>query len=484
LWGGYPTSSYGVKAMNGQPTVASGNTFSAEIPVETGEHYNNQSTNLVRYFYYSGDVAEEPTDYSGPFERIAIEEENTCPSDLEDNSYQGHSGGFITSTITDYNTYSADLETKRDTYRDLVNGGNTDSLLTVIAGLTRDNRDTLHTLLVDFSPYLTEEVIKATLDHPIIKYPHAWGYELVELNIEVAYEPGFMTFLENKLNPFTPEMIADVQALLDSNASTDMLTKQLEIADLEAKKAYSANLLLQSLKNDTVSIDVDSIRYWINAKNDVLAKTREVDTYLQSGDYTEAETALTALDTDIQNYPDHLQDESTDYVAFKEKLIDLYSNGNPLDSLSEADHNFITDIAENGEGLGQYQAREMLCFFYNECADYPIDLIGQQNMAPTSTDAEALEVTVERTFKIYPNPAGTWVAIELPTVDEALHITVVDLTGRLVYQKQLGGINNTDRLSAVEVWDTSLIGEGNYLITITNMDGSVNYGTQMVVIQN
>jgi hypothetical protein len=105
-------------------------------------------------------------------------------------------------------------------------------------------------------------------------------------------------------------------------------------------------------------------------------------------------------------------------------------------------------------------------------------------MAPMSTDTEALEVTVERSFKIYPNPANTWIAIELPKVDEPLNITVVDLTGRIVYQKQLGGINNTDRLNAIEIWDTQLIGDGVYLITITNQNDTESFGTQRVVIQH
>jgi len=90
----------------------------------------------------------------------------------------------------------------------------------------------------------------------------------------------------------------------------------------------------------------------------------------------------------------------------------------------------------------------------------------------------------DRQFNIYPNPANTWIAIELPKVDESLNITVVDLAGRIVYQKQLGGINNTDRLSAVEIWDTQLIGDGLYLITITNQNNTESFATQMGVIQH
>ena len=179
-------------------------------------------------------------------------------------------------------------------------------------------------------------------------------------------------------------------------------------------------------------------------------------------------------------------------ITFKEKMIDLFVANIPLDSLSETDHDFMTDLAENGEGLARYQAQELLCFFYNECAEYPVITSTTTSMAPLFQDMDterlvlsAVEVSrSDRSFKIYPNPAQSWVAIELPAVDSPLIITVVDLSGRVIYQKQLNGVANTDRLGTVEIWDTQLIGNGVYLITITDVLSAESYGTQKVVIQN
>ena len=482
LWGGSPDPTFGVKSNNGLPDKASGNIFSAETPLEVGEHYNNISTNLVRYYYYNLSPVEDPIDVAGPFMKVPTEFVNTCPSELEDNSNQDHSSGFITTTQINFNTYSADLENKKVNYHSLVNGGDTDVLMDEIDGLTRDNRDTLHALLLSYSPYLTEDIVRATVNHPITKYPHAWAYELVEENIEVAYQPGFMDFLATKTYPLPQFMIDDIQALLDSNASTDMLTKQLELAELESKKAYAANLLLQSLKNDTISAKIDSIRYWIDAKDDILEQTRIIDTYIQNGDFVDAETNLSDMALNIQNYPTHLRDELNDFIDFKSILLANLIANIPLDSISETDFNEVLLKAENGVGIGSYQAKEFLCFFFDQCYDYPVTLVGQGFMAPIQSNQEIETVNTERQFKVYPNPAGTWLAIELPAVDSDLEITVIDLTGRLVYEKSIKGSGGTSRSSLIEIWDTNLIGEGNYLITITNADGSINYGTQMVTI--
>lgn len=483
LWGG-ESSLYGVKAFNGLATAPSGTVFSIDDFTSSGLHYTNESANGVTYFFNVDSVSQHPSNYSGIFNPLGININNQCLSNLSNSPFHNYTSGFMATTLSDLNTYSTALNEKLTTYLGLVNGGDTEALLTTIAALTVNNKDTLHALLMSLSPYLTEEVLRATLNHPITKYPTVWAYQLVEANIEVAYKTGFIDFLATKTNPLTPQMVADIQSLLDSNASTAMLIKQLEIADLQTKKATASNLLIQSLKNDTVQLNLDSIRVLIELKGDVLVKTRVVDTYLQEGNYTAASGVLSIMDSDIQNYPAHLRNEILDYISFKQKIINLFENDIPLDSLSETDYSFMTNLAENGTGLARYQAQELLCFFYGECAEYPVIVQTQQSLSPFFNKDEKALYFEKRSFKIYPNPAQSWIAIELPKVDSPLAITVVDLTGRFIYQKESSGINGTTRLNAVEIWDTHLIGDGVYLITITDVLNGENFGTQRVVIQH
>ena len=479
LWGGAPSDFYGVRREQGAVSEPSGNILSnGAIPYD-GEDFENGSANNLIYHYFDGPT--DPLDLQTPVEvlgyfALAVEVlENQCLTQLQDNPYQNYDGGSLSSLSSEFTTVSSALDTKTAELDGLINGGNTDSLMTEIDNLLVNNRSNLRNLLLSISPYVSEEAVKATINNPIAKYPHAWTYELITNNIEVAYEPGFIDFLSTKMDPLPQWMIDDIQDQLDTNATTMYSTKRSEIADLSFQRALAANKLLTYYKSDTTGIDVATIRYWIDEKADVLSETRIIDTYIEEGDYVNAQELVDSLDAQIQYYSDHLQDELTDYVSYKDKLIEILSNGTPLDSLSETDHTFMTDMAENGVGLARYQAQELLCFFYGECTEYPV-ILPQANLAPMSEPDGGLSEVEDRQFNIYPNPANDYLTIVLPNSDEPLQVTITDLTGRVVYREQV-------RKSLYNI-DTNPLSGGNYLITVTNLNGDVNYGTQKVVIQH
>jgi hypothetical protein len=149
-----------------------------------------------------------------------------------------------------------------------------------------------------------------------------------------------------------------------------------------------------------------------------------------------------------------------------------------MDSLSVSDHLFITAIAENGEGLARYQAQELLCFFYNECAEYQIDMSGGQNKAFIKEDNQERDENGVG-FEVYPNPAYAQVTIKLPQIDAPLLITIVDINGKLVYTKKVV----SDKVIS-EIWDAQNRDNGNYLISVRNLSTNEIIGTQKVTIQH
>ncbi|NOQ75428.1 MAG: T9SS type A sorting domain-containing protein [Crocinitomix sp.] len=475
LWGDTISPIYGVKRISGADDYPSGNIFST-LPLATDEeHYDNVSDNEVFYYHRQFDVPETPTDYSGLFTPLAIDFENICPSKLEDNGTQGHTSSTLQTFKSDFGMIADDLDIKEATYQSLVNGGNTDSLMTEIDNLIVANREQLRSLLNNNSPYLTREAVEATIDNPISKYPHAWAYELIVDNIEVAYEDGFIDFLSTKAYPMEQWMIDDIKAELDSGLTTDMLVKQSELAQLRSEKAYLANVIVQSYKNDTLLTDMDSIRHWIQQEDEILAETRIIDAYIQEGDFTTAQSKVNTLNTAIQTYPIHLQDELTDYVSFKNKVIAILSANSEFDNLAVADHTFLTDLANDGEGIARYQAQELLCFYYDECAEYPV--VTMQVGGGLSPSFEQDKPKSEtQSFAVYPNPANNWVTIVLPESDLLMNVTIVDLTGRVIFNQLI------DR--SLFIWDTELVGNGTYLITITNENQTESLGTQKVVVQH
>ncbi|MFT5822571.1 MAG: hypothetical protein ACI8ZM_003827 [Crocinitomix sp.] len=80
-------------------------------------------------------------------------------------------------------------------------------------------------------------------------------------------------------------------------------------------------------------------------------------------------------------------------------------------------------------------------------------------------------------LKIYPNPASDQLTIELPNLDEAYQITVVDVTGRLVMQKEVNA-NSSKKL----IWNTQAIENGTYLVLLRDGVTNENISIQRAVI--
>lgn len=475
LWDGPGSPYYGVKAVNGSATNPSGNKFSAVSGALVGEHYSNQSTNGIQYFYYDGASDEEPLDYIGDFSKIPVVDPNVCPSQLSEFPYISYSGSGIAPYKTDFNTASASLATKKAAYATLLNGGNTSALIAAIAGMTTSNASSIRTNLLNASPYLTDAVVRAALDKSNSIFPNSWGYELVMENIEVAYNSEFIDFLSTKTNPMPSWMIEDIEDAVAAGTSTDMLLKKSELAELEKVKSYAANQILLAFKNDTTGLEIDSLRYWVAQKNDLMVQSRIIDSYLHEGDYSTATTKLSALESSISSYPTHVQAELTDYVSYKEKMVDLLSAGSPLDSLSETDYSFVEYHANESEGIARYQAQELMCFFYGNCAEYAL-VIPQtsQSMAQIIPTSERTEI--KRAFEVYPNPAKDWVTIVMPEGEGQMQMTITDLTGRVILLETI-----TKNLFN---WDTKSMSNGTYLITLINLTTGERIGAEKVVLQH
>jgi hypothetical protein len=248
LWGGPSSSSYGVRRTNGISTNPSGNKFSTD-DVYPGNHYNNETFNPLFYTYYNGDADQNPTDVTGPVSALSSINTNSCLSHLSEGYFEVLSPTEITSLYSSFSSVSTNYNTKFSNYMNLVNNGNSDSLLTVVEGLTTGNSGAIRNDLLSISPYLTENIVREAIDNPTTVFPHAWSYQLIMENIEVAYEYGFIDFLSSKNAPMPSWMIEDIENMVDTLASTDMLVKQFELAALSSEKSTIANTLITHFKN-------------------------------------------------------------------------------------------------------------------------------------------------------------------------------------------------------------------------------------------
>ena len=184
----------------------------------------------------------------------------------------------------------------------------------------------------------------------------------------------------------------------------------------------------------------------------------------------------------VNNYPSHLQDEVDDFISFKTKTIAILSDSGHFANLDTTDYNFMVDMADNGVGIAQLQAQEILCFFYDVCAVRPIALPSQQNpQGPVQAIDLPIEVEEEASqFAVYPNPAKDWLSIVLPEKEllkngAEYQVTLTDLQGHHIYTKY------TRR--SLLILETHNLSSGTYIVRVFNTKTNENYGTEKIIIQ-
>lgn len=465
LWNGPLNPVFGVRTINGTASHPSGTTFTQETSAL--EDYNNQSLHLLAYYYYTGNPLEKPEEISPDGDLTAVftsgqPNQNACPSlfptypvELELSPVL-HAG-----LVTEFESANASLQTKQQQYNGLVNGGNTVALMQSIANLTVNNSQQLKQTLASYSPYLTEEVIKAVLDYPSSVYPHAWGYHLVAANIDVAYEHGFMSYLMTKADPMPQNYVSSIQALLDAKTRTNKFTLEAEMAELSGRRDFAVNMILTDIINDTVR-DLDTLRHWMYQKNEPYFMSGIIDSYLEEGDFNAASAEINALSNSISSYPAEMQAELTSLVSFKSMLVQKLSVPGAIANLSASElqtmHNYAYDV---NYGLASYQAQEILCFFYGECADRAIDISSSTQQRLVSIKEEAEEGLPA--LKVYPNPALDHVVVELPGNTENVELSIVTLTGQVVLQRTTA--------SNQVIWNTKELPNGVYMVKVAFASG-------------
>lgn len=483
LWG-TPNSAYGVKSIFNVGTNASpkgmGNTFSQNgTALNFIEDFDNLSTQSIDYVYYVSGLNEEPIEFSN-FSKIPTINNNTCPTHIKTG---GGTKPYINLTATektqyvyDFYTYTNTLTQKQQTLDSLIDGGNTDSLMTLIATALPNQKHTLRQTLLSYSPYLTEEVIRFAIDRPSNKFPNLWGAELIMANIDVMREPGFKDFLLTKQNPMPPGIINMIETYLQTQTYSDKFIKEAEISGLYYQIAFAADMIIEDFKQDTNGVEIDSVLSWTEIKNDLNADIRLIDLYLEKGEYEKAQLVMNSIVVD--NYPDYLKDEIKDLLELKTKIKAILVKNGSLANMSKEDQIYFRKFAETSVGSAQAQAQGILCFFFDEC-------IAEQLILPDNSTSKQMEIDKvepiqkEFEFKLYPNPANQWVAVELPLnifeTNETVNISIIDLNGKIVFQ--------TNTSIPLYIWETTDLDAGTYLVNVSLSNGE-QIGSQKVIVNH
>ncbi|MGV6861017.1 MAG: T9SS type A sorting domain-containing protein [Putridiphycobacter sp.] len=470
---------YGVKDITGTPIVPTGNKHTA-IPYPIGGNYYNTTANTVTYYHHNSSD-ETPVYITSNIFGVNTNNSAFCsggdgngnpPVYLVDTTFEGRE--YYRSRIINY---SDSLTLRKNELSNLVNGGNTDLLISEINNVTPNTKTDLHQLLLSHSPYLTEDVIKLAINNDTVKYPHPWAYDLILNNIDVAKNnQDFIDFLSTKNHPLPANMINSIVAYADITPYSDFMDRKAELSSFSKERDYAFNSLIYAYKaNSTDSTFIDSTKILIIQKNDLMYQTRIIDIELQKGNYNIVNEMLVGLKNNITMYPAYLEQEILDFIDFKTKLVEIESKEGGLLNISKENKSFLYSMAKSGTGIAKYEAQEILCFFYGDCGNYNLKLdLSSTNKTKQNTDINFL-ITEDFELKLYPNPANEWVGIEVPFSSNEMTLLINDINGRLVHYSILN--------KPFLIIETSTFEKGTYLVNLIDENGQ-NVKTKKLIISH
>ena len=357
-------------------------------------------------------------------------------------------------------------------YKQLIDGGSTDEMVEEVMTSWPEDVWLLRTSLLEKSPYLSVKVLKEMMNKPFL--PDAIKAEVCIANPDATKSEGFMTWLEREAAYPLP------QSLLDNIvASWDVKTfrTQLEttMAHQHSGMTQYANLLLHYHQTDEVE-HVDETRAVWQQLRTPAARYAEALTYMQQERYTEAEAVITALPEE-HDLRDKQESERWRMLALIDFLEGVHQDGRGIAQLTAGEQTALDNMIAGQRDRAATWAQNILCFHYNKCR---APLSGGDGGTPKARRAKPNEPVQGQTasLSVYPNPASTFVALELDLAAEPKNATILiqDITGRVL--RRLIVTSRTQQL----VLDSREFAPGTYNVVLTN-NGSTQLAQNLIIRQ-
>ena len=454
------------KQQSGPSLKATGNTFTQN---STTIHWFQNGGNAPVDYYYNPAISQTPTNIQASNIHLltAIENGDCGISDCKLNlAYKTLSNENFISEVenlkSEFNVNESYFNNYKNLSSQLIDGGSTEDLKENIDESTLAEANDIRVTMLNNSPYVSERALRALAEQNIL--PQAYLLEILMLNPDATKSNDFLNYLQfEKPNPM-PEFMIDliraswngetIRSGLEKNISST-LSKMCDIRN-ELVLVYGTNDLLY---NEAKLIE------WLQKAPTLNNHYEVVEYFLSQKMYNEA---LIQLDAILTTYKPNDQ-ELLEYYLFRDLFYfkkSLLENNSNLNKLNQTQIQELQTIAESPvECLARTMARSALCFFYKIC--YPLE----ERVLPNSSSNKMPKIrgidSFQSVVSVYPNPANDYVSFIYNTqsTNKMDKLSVIDLSGRQVYNAQLNGSFGQ------HVWNLQNVQNGNYIYIITSLSG-------------
>lgn len=481
----------GVRLFQGKPGQSTGNTFSPNIlpgGLSYDYHISTDDVQLMRYYAYDNPT-QIPTQLNGSVSVNVNLNQNTCSSTFKPISGSGGhvvgklSGAGKSGVISELQIVTDLIAQRNQELRNLMLEGNRNELHVLISTLNKTNKTAIRSVLQQESPFLSEEVLRELGNKPSHLFPHEWYKDLVLLNLEVAQNRNFRSFLREKPEPM-PQGLYDEIVNKSSKGLTARGEREIEILELNTRKEALHNELLNDALAQDEEIDWSTVDQLLNGREHALLNTEQVDRLLAQNKQAEAVSALQQIELQAASMPLGFNKRSLeDFVLFKRYTLSLMQTNGQLKTFSSNEIADLEFMAENLNGKAARQARNLLCFFAGRCTNLELENLqvskGKGNDKSLWNEVNAVPAAgkenQQNELQIIPNPNQGRFEINLPEGCSLKSIELSNAEGKKINFEQ-----STNETAKVNV-TLSANKKGIYLLEVQCADGSVHRSRMLLL---
>jgi hypothetical protein len=417
-------SGYGIRQTIGSAQISRANTFEQLTP-NPNDDDDMRNFTQNSHTYYWNTVADEltPAEVAG----VAVFQTSSSVGCTSNTPTIGN--------IVSLNNAISAYDAAKLLYQALVDGGNTELVLTEVELADYADAIALYQSLMAKSPALSQDVMLEAIAKEY-DLPAVLLTAILASNPSAAKSAVIQKDLDERqylLSAYQRELINQGLGVISTKEAMEaalgdisveaqhyMLAEYLRIADEEPEEQQAA--AFESL---------------INSRTDLASQFFKVHALLAQGRYAETEALCNALLAQINpKLPEHA--DYTDFLALLPLHQSLSSDTEAILS-SEQKNDLIAQLKDwkpATYGLALDILTQWSDFEHQEPLDYPQEAPQPRSLTITNESKEVVPIWIA----VYPNPASDYLSIRLdkaPLTSGAMY-TLIDAQGALVAQGQLG----------------------------------------------
>jgi hypothetical protein len=256
--------------------------------------------------------------------------------------------------------------------------------------------------------------------------------EILMANPQAAKSDTVQQALDNRFDQLTEDQRTDIDQGWFVTGAKESL--EANLAYYQAQRQQALTNIIRIFRNDSLcEASSDSIIAVLLSENSLSAKYALAFEYFSKGDYATASATLADIPT-FYNLSSAQSGQHQLYVDYMGLIIQLSSQGKHLLDCDSAQQTVLVNILNNANGSLQMLARNALINIGAVSYAEPYILPGEGLKEEKVRRVPVRKYYDEDKFKLYPNPAGSYIIIEYTLQAEMPQgiVNIIDNKGMVV----------------------------------------------------